>query len=266
VTTNFDVTRRELVLGAQNITTGWYEPTYNASTIKMGIFPKGFNINPNLEGGRYARYNLTGLACAVLKEGDQIQNVFRDYFTILSLEPFEVGDTFSHYMCELEKIPNINLVSSTYTAYPYSEPTTADDPIHRTKIWLDAYLLAAYLPAFITAYSFPTAYPIIRVFRDKAIDLIFSFSKPMSTPQYNGDKSLYGFEENVPITISAVDKDVTALSMISAAENELRRLCDLHQFGSLRLMNSQKDKTQRSGVFTLHSVEFNLIYRRTKAA
>jgi hypothetical protein len=265
MTTSFNVTRRELVLGIQDTETGWYIPSYNNSTIKMMIFPKGTDIS-NIEAGQITRYTNTGLTSAVIAEGDQIINAFNDKYYVTTAEPYMAGESFDHYTCQLETLPLENLVSYPYSAYPYSVAVSADNGLHRTKVWLESYLNNTYLPHYIVAAAYPTLYPITRVFKDKNIDLIFSISKPESTPMFQGDKTLYGFEETIPINLSAVDKDVSGQSLIEQAESEIRRMCDEHTFGSLRIMKVSNDKTVRKSGFTLHNSEFSLTYRRTKAA
>jgi hypothetical protein len=258
MSTYAEVTRNELVLDAQNATSGWFDYHYNDSIIDMAIQPKGTAVNGNLEAGKYIKYDLVGYTAETVKEGDRVTDKLGNVFSVVTVEPFTNGDTVEYYTVSMDKVQNNNLFSFAYTS------ATLGSAIHQTKIWLDAYLTAANLPAFITAYAFPVAYPLTRVFNDQAIDIIFSFSNPTSTPIYQGDKSIYGYEENVPITISAVDKDVSGVTLIWQAETELRRLCETYPFGSLRLMNNNRDKTTRSGSFVVSSSEFTVIYRRTK--
>jgi hypothetical protein len=264
VTTSFDVTRGELVLGARNLITGWYIPHYNLSTIKMIIYPKGTNIS-NIEAGQITRYNNTGLTSAVVAEGDQITNKFNEVFQIIAVDAYQLGDNFDHYNCQLETLPLENLISNPYSLYAYSVAISAESATYRTKVWLETFLVNTYLPSFIVGYAYPSAYPLTRVFKDEAVDLIFSISSPDSTATFQGDKSYYGFEETIPITISAVDKDVKGQVIIDQAESELRRLCDEHVYGSIRLMKLSKPKTVRQGIFTIYSSDFSITYRRVKA-
>jgi hypothetical protein len=264
VVADLTVTRLELVLGAQNSTSGWYEPTYNESTIKMAISSKGNNISFDLPIGKHINYNLTGYTGDVVKEGDKIRSQFQDYYTILTSTPVELGNSFHGFICELELQQNYGLVSSAYTEPTYTQVATSDNATHRTKLWLDTYLSNVSLPAYITAYSYPTAYNLIRVFKDKAIDLVFSIQKTDSSPLYNGDKTLFGYEENINVTINAIDKDVAASTLIQQAENEITRLCDTHQFGSLRFLKTNRNTTKRYGAFAVYGSEYVLSYRRDK--
>jgi hypothetical protein len=258
VNTDLAVTRQDLVLDLQDTATGFFNVHYNSTPINMIIQPKSTSTAYNLEAGRYTQYSLTGVTANTIREGDRVTDKYGNCNYVVAVEPFTVGNVFGYYTCQLEKIEPYVVLGNSYTA------SAVDDSISRTKVWLDTYLTAANLPSYITTYSFPINYPLIRVFYDKAIDVVFSFSKPVSTAIYQGDKTIYGYEENVPIVISAIDKgSVSGKTLLWQAETEIRRLCQTQAFGSLRLMNNNRDKTTRQGVFTLHSAEFTLTYRRT---
>jgi len=146
-----------------------------------------------------------------------------------------------------------------------------DDARYRTKVWLDTYLLAANLTdddgdevKYITVFGEPD-YPVSKVFTyPKYIDLIFSASDPVSSVVFNADKTVDYYEENVPITISCVDKpSITATKLKWKGEAELRRIIEVQGVSlNLRIMDSKRDITQRLGPVILYQTEVMLIYRR----
>jgi len=251
--TDFEVTRQELVLDAQNTTTGWYDVHYNDSTIEMSIQPKN-NANTIYEAGHKPRNLFNGLTADLVKEHDRVIDKQGVLYEVLTVEPFCKGSTVEYFTTELEQV-NEDLAAASYTA------SSSDDSMHRTLSFLNTYLLAANLPNFITAYSYPK-YGLSRVFIDKAIDIVFSFSKPTTKALYQADRSIYAYEDDVPIVVSAIDKNVAAEILLWQAETELRRIWQTYAFGSLRIMNTNRDKTTYQGALTLRSAEFTFTYRR----
>lgn len=256
-----DATLKVLTLGAQDAVTGLYALSYSAgSTITMNLAPKGQSITQTVLG-YHNKYEMSGVTSAIVYEGDRVVDASGNTYEIkqVSYYPTKRSTAFSYAVCALELLPLEGLVSTAYAA------STVDDPRYRTKVWLDTYLTATNLPAFITAYAFPPRYPITRVFKDKAIDVVFSIGEPVSKPTYQPDKSIYGYEENIPITICAIDKDVKGTVLKWQAEAELRKICEDHPFGSLRMLDSRRDKTEYIGSFVVYSTELIITYRRTTA-
>jgi hypothetical protein len=219
----------------------------------MSIQPKN-NANTIYEAGHKPRNLFNGLTADLVKEHDRVLDKQGVLYEVLTVEPFNNGSVVEYFTTELEQV-NEDLAAASYTA------STKTDSMYKTLNYLNAYLASASLPNFITAYSYPK-YGLSRVFVDKAIDIVFSFSKPTSKALYQADRTIYGYEEEVPIIVSAIDKDVAAEILLWQAETELRRICETQAFGSLRLMNTSRDKTTYQGALTLRSAEFIITYRK----
>ena len=146
----------------------------------------------------------------------------------------------------------------------------AQDPRYRTKVYLETYLDSNNLLCddrytsvnYIVTFEDPN-YPLIRVFNDKKIDLVFCIGDPETTPLMNADQTPYGYEEMVPITVWCIDKsDIDGEKMKWQAERELRRILETYPLGSLRSFNRISDNDVNLGSTVLHSRKFLLRYRR----
>lgn len=101
---SFDVTRRKLVLGARDDTTGWYTKSYAESTIELVVVPKGAN-SLALKTGVYARLDAVGLTQDVVFVGDEIETSASVFYEVKTVKPRWVGDSFSHRVCDLTELP-----------------------------------------------------------------------------------------------------------------------------------------------------------------
>lgn len=265
MTLSFLVTRRELSLGAQDTVTGWYAKSYaeTADYDKIVIVPKGFNLT-QFGIGSYAKYATTGIICAPLSEGDEIIANSK-YYDVASVEDVDLGNSHMWYVCELHENQMHYDAPTTY-----GTGATVEDPRHRTKDYLDTYLLAANLlendggtqAEFITCWANPP-YPIKKVFVTKGIDLIFSIGRQTSTPQIGHDKYAFGYKEKVSIMVEAIDKTgISGDNLMWQGEAELRRVVETYPIGSLRNLETMNPKTQNLGSTTLYSVECILDYTR----
>lgn len=144
------------------------------------------------------------------------------------------------------------------------------DARQRTKTYLETYLTDSNLTKdddsskanYIVAFGMPD-YSIIRVFKDKQIDLIFSIGEPTSTPLMGHDLSAYGYEEHVPIQTFCIDKSgITGTKLKWKAEAELRRITESYPTGSERSFERRGTRDERLGSTILYSTEFMLTYRR----
>lgn len=148
--------------------------------------------------------------------------------------------------------------------------STAQDPRYRTKVFLDKYLTATNLTkdddsaklSFLTAFGKPP-YCIVRIFTDKAVDLIYSIDEPNSSPLIQADLSTWGYKENVPITTFCIDKPgITGEKVKWKAERELRRICENQPFGSVRHLDNRADNNQIIGGTRVFSTKWIMRYRR----
>lgn len=145
-----------------------------------------------------------------------------------------------------------------------------EDAKYRTKIYLETYLLNANLTkdddttqvSFIVAYADPD-YPLVRVFIDKAVDLVFCIDDSPSDPVIDSDHYVIGYNEHVPIIPSCINKiGISGVILLHKARTELRRVCETYPFGSLREPTSEKPETERLGSTILYKLRFSLDYLR----
>jgi hypothetical protein len=134
------------------------------------------------------------------------------------------------------------------------------------KVYLETWLLNANLTKddgttqvnFIVTYGNPD-YPLVRVFKEKGVDLVFCIGTPDSTALPVG----VGYEERVPITIWCIDKTgITGTKLRWQAEAELRRVTETYPTGSLRTFQRLSDNEKNLGSTVLYSVEYVVNYKR----
>jgi len=253
---SFDVTRRKLQLGSRDSVTGWYSKGFTTEAIEMIIVDRGTSQTP-LPPGTYVKLDALGMTADPVVEGDEVDTEDGRRYEVKAIgEVWGPGDNFVRRDCDLTRLPLFNLTGETYTS------SLVEDARYRTKVYLEKYLDADALPSFIVAYGEPD-YSMVRVFKTKGVDLVFSIGDPESTPMLKGDQTPYGYQEQVPISIFCIDKsNLTGTKVKWAAEAELRRITEAHIIDSLRSMNRRRDNDQNLGTTILYSTEFTLNYRR----
>ncbi len=253
--TSLDVTHRRLMLGSRDSTTGWYDKSYEESTIEMIVISRSAAYMP-LPPGVYVRLDAVGLTADTVAEGDEIKTATDQYYQVETVREHYLGDSFFFRECDLTLQPFKNLTGGTYTA------SSVEDARYRTKVYLETYLDSNALPTFIVAYGKPD-YPLIKVFKTKGVDLVFSIGEPESVPLLNPDFTPYGYEEHVPIATFCIDKDnIEGTKLKWQAETELRRVLETYPLGSVRTLVRRRDNDTRLGSITLYSTEYILNYRR----
>jgi hypothetical protein len=268
---NSNVTLRTLSLGNQDTVTGHYAKAFATTCIRMVLVPKGSTLMVNAVG-LYGKYDVTGYTADALNIGDQIIDAFGYYYSVELSEPYTWLNSLINYQSSLIKLGYHADEPSTSGTWHLDEDSLNDDPRYRTKVWLDTYLDGDNLtkndgstPVSFTSCFSGADYPLTTVFNTKAIDLMYIVDDPVSTAILQADKSIYGYEEKVPVEIVTIDKTgISGKNLRWKAEHELRRLCETYPFGSVRLMEKRQENTQRIGSFILYSVIFDLIYRRPK--
>jgi len=143
----------------------------------------------------------------------------------------------------------------------------SEDARQRTKLWFEDYVNpdaftfddGVTTAHYIVTFGFPD-YPIVKVFRDpKNIDLVFSIGTPDSIALPVG----VGYLENVPITVTCIDKTgITGTKLRWKAEAELRRVVETYPTGSLRTLERLSDNEERIGATVFYSVNYTLKYKR----
>lgn len=252
-----DVTHRRLQLDSpRDSTTGWWTKSFHEETVEMPIIQKG-TAHSLLPPGTYVRTDALGLTADPVVEGDEI--LANDtYYEVEGVRSHYFLDNFSYRECDLTLLPLKHLTGGTYT------DSTVEDARYRNKVYLETWLNVAALPNYIVAYGFPD-YPLVRVFKDKGVDLVFSIGEPESEPLLGHDKYAYGYKERVPITTFCIDKTgISGTKLKWRAEAELRRITETYPLGSLRTLEKIRDNDQNLGSTILYSREFTLNYQRNK--
>jgi len=133
------------------------------------------------------------------------------------------------------------------------------DARQRMKVYFETYLSDSaltrddgHLASYILAFGHPD-YPMIRVFKDKGVDLIFMIDNPTTTPLVSGDQVPYGYRELVPVTPSCIDKQqVTGPKLRWMATAELRRIGEENPVGSIRHNSVERPTQHRLGSHVLY--------------
>jgi hypothetical protein len=151
---------------------------------------------------------------------------------------------------------------------------SVQDARQRTKVFLDTYLTAANMKMAdgVTLLDTHVMYddhilPLHKLFTDKNLDAIFSIGTATSRPLWNFEHQTYGYIENVPITVYAIDPvgSNEGTKTRWTCEAELRRIVETNFGGSLgvlRRFESATPNTQDMGSWKLYSVRYNLEYKR----
>jgi hypothetical protein len=251
---NLQVTRQKLTLGTRDSVTGWYTKSFVDTTVEMIIIAKG-STNSLLPPGTYVRTDALGLTTDGFLEGDQIL-ADNTYYEVKATREHTVGDSFYYRECDLTLLPLENLTGATYTE------STVEDARYRNKVYLETWLSSTALPNYIVAYGEPD-YPLIRVFKEKGVDLVYSLGEHTSDTVIDSDHYPFGYKEHVPITTLCINKiNIAGTKLMHQAETELRRVAETYPLGSLRALGARRPQTKRLGSLTLYSAEYMMEYQR----
>ena len=99
-----EVTRRKLVLGSQNATTGWYDVTYVESTIEMLIYDRS-TTTISLPVGAYVRLDALGCCADPVDVGDEIKTKDGRYYEVKAIQERWEMDNFIRRDCDLTLLP-----------------------------------------------------------------------------------------------------------------------------------------------------------------
>jgi hypothetical protein len=153
-----------------------------------------------------------------------------------------------------------------------------EDPRQRTRTYLLTYLNPSAYPAMghiywddgetEAAYACMYAKPNIPLkllyYGNKNYDVIYTIGEPDNTPIRDYQHKTIGYQENVPITICAVDKDgFTAQLALWQAELKLRKIVETYFTGNLRTLRRTKPNQQYLGGFFEYTVECEIGYLRS---
>jgi hypothetical protein len=252
-----NVTRKRLMLGSQDSTTGWYTKRYEDSTIKMPIQERGSSLSM-LPAGTYVRTAALGLTADVVEVGDRIVTNAGKYWEVDAVrEIYSLGGgSFSRRECDLTPSPFRSLTGASYTE------SSVEDARYRTKVYLETYLDDDVLPNYIIAYGEPN-YPLLAVFKTRSLDLAFTIAEPESRPKMDFDHEPYGYEEHVGVHILTVDKlNISGTKLKWQGETELRRVLEENPLGSLRSFERRRSTNRDLGGVILYDTEWMLTYCR----
>lgn len=249
---NLDVTCCKLSLGDRDSVTGWYKKSFSESAGEMVVLSKGTS-NVSLPVGFIVKLDALGFTVNLLDEGDQVITKAGLRFEVKTVQDNPPGDGFRVRTCDLTLLPLHSLTGETYSE------STVEDARYKTKVYLETYLDSDALPSYIVAYEMPD-YPLVRVFKDEGVNLVYSIGTPDSAALPVGK----GYIENVPITIWCIDKTgISGTKLRWKAEAELRRICEEHPTGgSLFTWQRLGDNEKNLGSTVLYSVEYVMRYKR----
>lgn len=97
-----DVTRRRLIFGTRDGTTGWRAKTYNDTTVPMAIFTRA-NARLATIAGAYVRYDAVGLTQNLVQEFDEIRHM-GIYYEVKAVQNHTVGDKLIYRECHMVEL------------------------------------------------------------------------------------------------------------------------------------------------------------------
>lgn len=252
---NCNVTRRRLQLdNPRDSVTGWWIKNFTEETIEMPIITKG-STRSLLPSGTYVRTDALGLTADPVWEGDEIL-VNSVCYEVEAVRLHYWLDSFVYRECDLTLLPLETLTGMNYTT------SIVEDARYRNKVYLETWLNDTALPNYIVAYGEPD-YPLIRVFKEKGIDLVYSLGEHTSDTVIDSDHYPIGYKEHVPVTTLCVGKtNFEGTKLMHQAETELRRVAETQPLGSLRALGTRRPQTKSLGSTTLYSAEYMMEYQR----
>lgn len=201
-------------------------------------------------------------------EGDEIKTATNRYYDVKAVRPMLNADSFDHYECDLHFNPShFDVDYSTYAG-----TWLRDDARYRTKVYIETYWAAANAEddagaaLTIRCMYANVPYPLsLELYSGSTNDVLILLGKAKSTPLIGHDHSAYGYHEQVPITIAAIDKTaVTADKVVTQCETELRRILETYPLGSVRTLDQTRETTEILGSSTLYQIEYLMNYQRDK--
>jgi len=246
-----EVTRRRLGLGAQDSVTGWFNKNWQEDTIK-GLFETRGNSRATTVAGSYVKLDAAFTTASGLDEGDELIHPNGDYYEVKAVEPHYFGKSFSHRVCHVSHVPLARLT------YQQKSPSV-EDARYRTKVYWETYLDSDNLNnhSYMVCYANPD-YPLVKVFRYDAVDIIFAVDQPNSKPMPDPlTKVPYAYNEHVPTDVMSLD---TELMHLGGAE--LRRITEDYPEGSVRNLETMRPESVQLGSGTLWKQRHVMDYRR----
>jgi hypothetical protein len=105
-TDSCNVTRRKLVLGARDATTGHREKTFPVEDTVKGIFTQNDSVPQKLSVGTFVREDALLQTCAGFKEGDEVKLPNGNYYEVKAVrEHYLTPDNFCDRELDLVYLP-----------------------------------------------------------------------------------------------------------------------------------------------------------------
>ncbi len=98
-----DATRRKLVLGTEDSTTGWYSKDWEENSIE-GILILRNDKRVALAAGTYVGLDGVFLTADVLEPGDEVQ-VGDEFYEVKTAKPKSLADSFVYRVCDVTHLP-----------------------------------------------------------------------------------------------------------------------------------------------------------------
>jgi len=229
MTLTFDVSHHKLVLGTRDSTTGWYTISYEEPVTIQAIIQDRGATTRYLPAGVYVKQDALMMTADPVWIGDKIEQSPTRFYEVKTVAEVMFLDSFVRRDCDLTLLPLHGL------EYETTAPTVKDAR-WLTKDYWDDYLDSDNLQnhSFIVCYSDPP-YPLVRVFKDKNVAIIFTVETSRTTPLIGTDLTPYNYREHVNTHVVTLD---TKLNHLGQAE--LRRVIENHPLGSQRTFTSSE--------------------------
>lgn len=183
--------------------------------------------------------------------------------TTVDAERTEADHYWNNYFIKFGSGPNAGM-ERLVSHFDAATDTLTHNAFPNAVAATDTYVLSLTTTqvSFIVAFTNPN-YPLIRVFIEQGVDLVYCVGEPLSEALNDIDHYPYAYLEHVPILTFCIDKTgITGTELKWKAEAELRRVTEQYPLGSQRSLERMTDKDLTMGSTIIYSREFTLNYRR----
>lgn len=264
---SLDLTRRALSLGTRDTVTGWCKKVWTETTIQGWIIEKSSQLQA-LKAGTWVRTDALLLTEDGIVEGDQVKTQGSVYYEVKAVRPMMNGDSLDHYECDLHR----EVVAYDVDYSTYAGTFLRDDARYRNKVYIQTYWVAANAEddagnaLTVQCMYGHVPYPLtLELYNGSTNDVLILLGKAKTTPLIGHDHAAYGYSEQVPVTIAAIDKTgITADKAVTQCEIELRRIMETYPSGSVRTLDQTNESTEILGSNTLYQIDYLMNYTRDK--
>ena len=258
-----DVTRRQLVLGSRDSTTGWRIPDYTETTIECLEYSRG--AHTSLQGvGFYAAEDKMFLTADPVNEYDMLEPRTSEYFLVKTVKE-HFAPTPDNFFCRELQCSALPLWQAAFASATWK--TSPNDPRERTKTFLDTYVRDAQITkddgsteASWACIFINPPYPLELEFRGASeVQGLYVVGQPTTESRLG-----VRYTEHVPVSIYTVDSTACAGDPLSwKMEAEWRYVIENYPMGSLRDLETRRGEIIDLGSTQLYHIPTVLNYTRT---